>query len=215
MTMNQLTNTTRSELIAEFYEHLDRLRRKVGGLKNFHSYGYISRLPDSGVEFYFEEREVRTNSEQLRVVRIGESGRLMDRLNDHKSGNIEDSAFRKHLKEALLNREKKLNKNRPIGERDVTNYMLENIQFLILPVNHVPTREFIKDTTISLLSNYSFREKINQPTRKWLGKYCIDSDGYPYDEIVQSGLWNVRGVESANYDFELFLDKFGKLVSKQ
>ena len=35
--MNQLTDT-RSKQIAEFYEHLDQLRLKVGGLKDFHSY---------------------------------------------------------------------------------------------------------------------------------------------------------------------------------
>ena len=212
--MNQLTNTTCSELIAEFYEHLDELTLEVGGLKNFDSYDYIDSLPDSGVEFYFEKREVRTNSKQLRVVRIGESGRLMERLNDHESRNIGGSAFRKHLKGALLNRQKKLNKNRYIGEREITNYMLKNIQFLILPVNHVPTREFIKYTTISLLSNYSFGEKINQPTSEWLGYDSIDSDGDPYDEIVKSGLWNVRGVKSVNCDFELFLDEFEYLVDE-
>ena len=132
----------------------------------------------------------------------------MDRLSDHKSGKIGGSVFRKHLKRALLNRQNELNKNSSIDERDITNYMLDNIQFLILPVNHVPTREFIKDITISLLSNYSFREKINQPTRKWLGNDSIDSRGYPCDKIMESGLWNVHGVKSINCDFEQFLVEF-------
>lgn len=213
MRIKQLTNT-RSKQIAKFYEHLDQLRRKVGGLKDFQSYDYINRLPDSGVEFYFEKGEVRTDSKQLRVVRIGASVRLMDRLNDHESGEIGGSVFRRHLRRALLNRQKKLNKNRPIGERDITNYMLDNIQFLILPVSHGPIREFIKDATISLLSNYSFVEQINQPTPEWLGNDSIDTRGCPYDKIIESGLWNVQGVKSANCDFELFLEEFEKLVDE-
>ena len=207
----------RLEQIAEFYEHLDQLEQKVGGLKSFDSTHYINSLPDSGVEFYFEKGEVRAKSKQLRVVRIGASRRLMERLNDHASGNIERSAFCKHLKRALSNGRRKLNINSSIRERDISNYMLNNIQFLILPVSNAYTRKSIKNATIALLSNYLFddNEKINQPTPRWLGYDCIDSNGYPYDEIIESGLWNVRGVDLNKRNFQLFLDKFEKLVSEQ
>ena len=212
--MNQLTNT-RSKLIADFYEILDQLALMVGGLKSFNSSRYIHSLPDSGVEFYFEKGEVRTKSKQLRVVRIGASGRLMDRLNDHEGGKIGGSVFRKHLKRALSNRQMELNLSNSIDERSITTYMLDNIQFLILPVEHIATREFIKDASISLLSNYSFGDKVNQPTPEWLGYDCINSRGFPCEEIIESGLWNVHGVKSINCNLQLFLDKFENLVRDQ
>ena len=219
--MNQQTKL-RSKRIARFYYYLDQLEEKVGGLYSFRD--DLNDLPRKGVEFYFEEGEFRTESNKLRVVRIGASNRIFDRLNnDHMGDNARNSIFRRHIGRALLNVQEGLQdlyyENIPnnidsiIDEEMVSEHLLNYIRFLILPVEVKSTRKFIKNTAISLLSNYSTPSEVNPPTDEWLGNDSIDTDGCPYLEIRDSGLWNEKLVKSTNSNRqEEFLRKLKNIV---
>ena len=222
--MNQRSEL-RFERIARFYDCLDQFEEKVGGLYSFSE--DLNRLPGKGVEFYFEEGEFRTKSNKLRVVRIGASKKIINRLsNRHMGNNAEKSIFRKHIGRALLNEQEGLqdlnyenisnfNIDSLIDENEVSKYLRFNIRFLILRVNDKSTRKFIKNTAISLLSNYSTPNQVNPPTDEWLGNDSIDTDGYPYLEIRNSGLWNKKHVKSTNVNRqEEFLRELENIVKE-
>ena len=217
--MNQQTKL-RSERIARFYHYLDQFEEKVGGLYSFSD--DLIDLPDSGVEFYFEDEEVRTESNKLRVVRIGASNGIFDRLNnDHMGDNAKNSVFRRHIGKALLNRQEGVqnlyaenisnNIDDIIDEEMVSEYLLSKIQFLILPVKDIS----LKFSAISLLSNYSTPDEVNPPTDEWLGNDSIKSNGRPNRKIRKSGLWNMKYVESTNVDRqEEFLRELENIVKE-
>ncbi len=222
--MNQQTEL-RFERIARFYHYLDQFKNKNGGLYSFRD--DLSDLPDSGVEFYFENKEFRTKSNKLRVVRIGASKKIINRLNNrHMGNNAEKSIFRRHIGRALLNEQEGLqdlnyenisnfNIDSLIDENEVSKYLRFNIQFLILPVNDKSTRKFIKNTAISLLSNFSTPSEVNLPTDEWLGNDSIKSNGRPNWKIRDSGLWNEKHVKSTNSNRqEEFLRKLENIVKK-
>ena len=207
----------RFKRIARFYHYLDQFKNKNGGLYSFRD--DLNDLPDSGVEFYFENKEFRTESNKLRVVRIGASNRIRNRLKEHISNNAEKSVFRRHIGRALLNRQEESqnisNIDSLIDENEISKYLGSNIRFLILPVEVKATRKMIKNTAISLLSNYSTYDEVNPPTDEWLGNDSIDTDGYPYLEIRNSGLWNKKHVKSTNVDRqEEFLRELGNIVKE-
>lgn len=221
--MNQQTKL-RVKRIARFYHYLDQLEEKVGGLYSFSE--DLNRLPGKGVEFYFEEGEFRTKSKKLRVVRIGASKKIINRLNNrHMGDNAGKSIFRKHIGRALLNEQEELqnlnyenisnNIDDIIDEEMVSEHLLYNIRFLILRVNDKSTRKFIKNTAISLLSNYSTPIQVNPPTDEWLGNDSIKSNGRPNWKIRDSGLWNEKHVKSTSSDRqEEFLHELENIVKE-
>lgn len=64
-------------------------------------------------------------------------------------------------------------------------------------------RKFIERNSVAMLSNYD-RQPIDQPSKKWLGKYCSNN------RISLSGLWNVAHIDES-YD-PGFLDVMKQLV---
>ena len=121
----------------EFYQHLRRLERRVGGARRLAECTGRQPWPQRGVYFFFEDGEVREDGLTPRVVRVGTHAlragsqtTLWRRLAQHRGtrpstdpgGNHRSSVFRHHVGLALLNRglhpeaASSWNSNRPARE---------------------------------------------------------------------------------------------------
>lgn len=172
----------------------------------------IDNIPfHNGVYIMFEEGEKCFGKD--RIVRIGthtSDNRLHKRLKDHYLRmNKDGSIFRKNIGLALLRKDNdeyeeiwKLNTSSPKIkemyskelnleyqkriEEKVSKYLKDNISFVCMEVDFTDERIRIEEGIISLL-NESENFKSNS---KWLGNY------HPRIEIQNSGLWNVKGLNS-------------------
>ena len=102
--MNEQTISYSND-IKKFYELLDQLdSNSDGGPQGLDCSDSINHLPNRGVEFYFRKDEFRDGSNYPRVVRIGASKRIRERVrSDHLRPDQLDSIFRDHLTIALAN----------------------------------------------------------------------------------------------------------------
>lgn len=116
--MNNDSYIQRLSDVQRFYELLNQLETKLGGMRTlFASHGRMD-WPRRGVYFFFEPGEARkTSGNGLRVVRIGthalkEGGNqsFWKRLSNHQGyiksggGNHRGSIFRLHIGSALINK---------------------------------------------------------------------------------------------------------------
>lgn len=109
----------RLEDLKRFYLLLDRLSRRVGGLRRMSDCNGRMLWPSRGVYFFFEDGESRTDSGVGgRVVRVGTHAlrprsktSLWKRLSQHRGtrrsggGNHRGSVFRRHVGTALSGRD--------------------------------------------------------------------------------------------------------------
>lgn len=135
---------------------------------------YLRNIPNftvNGVYFMFEKDEI--GHDGMRIVRVGINKKriLVERLNTHINGNIENSIFRKHLFNILGSEEK------------VTDHIAKNIRFCVIsdPENR---REEIEKKSIAEISKCADCK----PSNSWLG---LKSQNI---KISSSGLWNVHHV---------------------
>lgn len=140
-----------------------------------------------------------------RIVRVGthtSDDNLKPRLKNHfESKNQRGSIFRKNIGRAMLHKENHEYLERWNNEKDlhlidkpferkieeqVTDYMNEHIYIKCFRVDDKQTRLRLEGAIIRIIS-----ESNNQCSENWLG--CNS----PKQEINQSGLWCVRGLEDA------------------
>ena len=226
--------SNRQQNIDRFYSLLDKVIEKFP--KQTLDIMSKDRLPEKGVYFFFEQDELRNDSNIERVVRIGthaaiknSNATLYDRLYNHKgskdlSGNHRGSVFRKLIGESLINRDtldypywgdrtKKKDKLVKLSEKPLEKIVSSYLHTLTYTVLEIPgisskdnDRAFIEENSIALLSNYQ-KTKIDQNSKKWLGLYSNNH------KVIESGLWNSDCVERKNIDGKYF-EKFEKYLSQ-
>jgi hypothetical protein len=167
----------------------------------------IEALPVDGIYILFEHGESSHSGE--RIVRVGTHNgdrRLGKRLKEHfVNENKDRSIFRKNIGRALLNLRKDpilaywdldlltkksrethfdpRNHDRQMEvERAVTNCIVKNFSFSVLPMTEKQKRLSMESKVISML-NYCAECK---PSEKWLGLHS------PVQKIKESGLWLVH-----------------------
>jgi len=137
-----------------------------------HEYKYPfekSDIPKNGIYIMFEKGEKAHGVK--RIVRIGthnKPDRLPERLHNHFYGNSKNSVFRKHIGAVVENP----------AETSISNYILKNISFVVIPLKIQQLLDFEKKIigTVSLC-------KECKPSKNWLG---LSS---PENKIICSGLW--------------------------
>jgi hypothetical protein len=178
----------------------------------------------NGIYLLFEKGEKFESLD--RIVRVGShpsQNRFYDRLTDHFMNKHRSSIVRKHIGRCFLNKEndsyikvwdlsnKEVKKGSP-GEKlvdfnkehavesRVSDY-LNNFSISVIPgLNDTDRRMQLESSLIATL-NLSSRKYISS---NWLGK------SHPDTRIVQSGLWNIQGLngETLNADdFRLIQEK--------
>jgi hypothetical protein len=183
-------------------------------------------LPAQGVYFFFDPKETTQFASRIpRLVRIGTHGvsagskaTLRDRLRTHLGtangyGNHRASVFRLHVGEALIRRNdlrerfpnwgKGQNVERSVIdaerelERQVSTYIYR-LQLLCIDVAD-KSNKYSARSKIERLSIALFTERlvpVETPSSNWLGLYSA------HEEIVRTGMWNVRDV-GARSDFSI------------
>ena len=214
-----MSDGTRLEDVKQFYEILGKLERRVGGRKILAKCSRSLGLSYGGVYFFMEGGEERSESGGgLRVVRVGASSSLWNRLSAHKNGS---SVFRRLIGSAWINKrgidysydkwwsKKNFEMEKPI-KRCVSN-TIGKMPFLWLKIDDANLQSYIEGNTTSLLSNF-WRKTIDAPSATWLGYHCTDKQGNLIYKIRESGLWSQDFVEMG-YRPE-FLDKLEELVEQ-
>lgn len=221
--------------IEHFYTLLNQLRKEQGGYRYLRDCTSWTGWPDRGVYFFFEHGETRTNSEDLRVVRVGthavsrpSKSTLWQRLQQHrgnpKGGSHRGSVFRLHVGGALLAQggfpdeisitwrrgnsagsDEVRKAERPL-EQAVSAY-IGNMPFLVLAADDTP-------------GPASIRGYIEQNAIALLSNIRNNVVGHPsltwlghqcpHAMVRASGLWNVNYVDN-DYD-PAFLNRMEMLV---
>ncbi len=225
---------------------LDLLYKQLAILLNKNNgYSYLNAqfpnaLPKKGIYFFFENGIFRTNSTQLKVMRIGthstskENGTtLRSRLNQHKGnlgnggGNHRGSVFRLHVGNAHINDlglhaafpHWGLGNNAPAAIRAAelpheitTSNTIRNYPYTFLSVPTFENRSFVETCSIELLSNSNVQIPIDAPLNNWLGFFS------PNPAIVNSHLWNVQHINNYqagnNERYETFINILTTLVDQ-
>ena len=217
----QSSEKTRSTDIELFYQLLGRIKRSVSKPFRLADVRNQNNLPQSGVEFYFEDGEYRSQSNNCyRVVRVGYSESTPGRLKSHnKTNNSRFSVFRNHLSVALAYRDFNLEipelstvrkraewvkKNCPEIESKINKH-IEIFKVLILEVDNEDLK-YIRKNAIRLLSNFNKQKIIDPCPDDWLGKFHYDK------KINQSHLWNCQLVKG--YHDSDFCSKLETLIEK-
>jgi hypothetical protein len=221
---------SRFEDLNEFYKILSSLRSKIG-------YRYLSSCngndgwPKRGVYYFFEKGETRTNSAELRVVRVGthalkagSTSTFWGRLREHQGyvqgsksggGNHRGSIFRKHIGSSIINKEKLHNKY-PYWETDsdidneTRNAELEMERRVSEYIRAMP---FLWITVDDVSASDSKRGIIERNSIALLSNYGSGEQLDPQstnwlgrssvnEKIRISGLWNVNHVDE---DYGSFL----------
>ena len=170
-----------------------------------------------------EGREERSESgEGLRVVRVGASSSLWNRLSAHKNGS---SVFRRLIGSALIKKHRidyaydkwwsqNTSEKDPAKEKFIKRCVSETIgkmPFLWLKVDDVYLQSYIEGNATTLLSNF-WRKTIDAPSATWLGYHSTDKQDNLIYKVRESGLWSQDFVEMG-YHPE-FLDKLEVLVEQ-
>ena len=201
--------------LKKFYGLMENLEKNSG---RKHTLGDCDRdtvKSTSGVYFFFEDGEVRTKSGNGdRVVRVGESSNLYDRICRKHRGpadRIGRGVFRKWVHNAQFRkyREAEFSDWPDISEkrslqgiigalndeqrRLLGRYTSEHMwqkQVLFVPV-HEEDRFYIEKNAIKLLSEYR-KDPIDPPSCQWLGHHSCSC------KIRLSGLWNSDHVSNCH-----------------
>ena len=166
-------------------------------LKNAKMYCYenVGELPDGqGIYVMFEEGQFGKDG-MPRIVRIGKSSNLKNRLKTHYSGNSNNSAFRRHVKSALEN------SNLPADENNVSDYIQKNISYAIIRIPFILSCDELERSLINIVA-YNSKD---YDTSDWLGLKCSN------ENVKKYKIWNDQNTleksEDANYT-DLVLDKY-------
>lgn len=200
--------------VERLYQALRRLESGVGGKRVMSQCTGRQQWPDSGIYFFFEPEESRTNTTERRVVRVGthrvgrgSKTKLWTRLRAHRgtragNGNHRGSIFRLHVGAAISARDADVMlpswsvgqaadatlRNSEAGlERRVSGH-IGTMSVLCVAVEDEPgpasDRAYIERNVISLLVGKS--GPLDPPSEHWLGKFSPD------ERIRKSGLWNLN-----------------------
>jgi hypothetical protein len=224
--------------------NIDVLETKIEGKRRLSDPNSLIGLPRRGVYFFFEDGEERTTSGSVpRVVRVGTHGlkegaksTLAGRLRQHcgnfvgahpDGGNHRGSVFRKHIGEALIERDHLsvvgaktwgIGSSAPKHLRDIeypieveVSRYIRAMPFLWMKIDDEPSpnsqRKYVEKNSIALLSNYNHQDTpIDPPSYNWLGRWAKNS------KLKRSNLWNDNHVdEDFNPDF---LNCFKRLIEQ-
>ena len=191
-----------------------RLLRK---LERYHFPFIEQDLPKNGIYILFEKGEKAHGGD--RIVRVGThtgNDQLRSRLGQHfVRENKDRSIFRKNIGRCLLNEKNDsflqfwnidlttrsninkyskvidFNKQNSI-ENEVSNYIQNNMSFVVFEVKDKETRLKLESKIISTVSLC----KICKPSSKWLG---LSS---PNKKITDSGLWLVNELYKTGLNFK-------------
>lgn len=231
---------SRRDDITQFYRLLDQLDEKVGGKQQLGDCDGYMNWPDRGVYFFFATDEQRTNTDHLRLTRVGThavsegSGTsLWNRLRTHRGalsgsyeggGNHRGSVFRKRVGEALVERYDLHDEYPEWGEgssagRDLRLEELEMERRVSDYLRELPFLWVDVDDEPGPGSDRAYLERNAIALVSNYGKESIDprSNGWlgndsPSQKIRASGLWNVNHV-GESYD-PGFLDQFDSLIEE-
>ena len=190
----------RNEHIDRFYELLGLLEDRVGGKRMLKDCHRNMGWPERGVYFFFEEGQLRSQSQNdLRVVRVGthavtarSKSRLWHRLYEHKQDGGR-SVFRDHVNRALKTRAAANGQHPEHNHTRCISRYIGRMPFLWLNVDGdggYQRRTCLERNAIALLSNWRKRDGQINPVGNWLGMHSTKP------EIKGSGLWNVQHVKS-------------------
>lgn len=226
--------TKKLEDLIKFYNSMSRLENKIGGRRLLADCNGRMTWPKRGIYFFMEDGEQRTESGQgSRIVRVGthalttgSKSTLWQRLSQHRGqekaggGNHRGSIFRLIVGTAI----DKDHQYPTWGQGQTAAQELRTVEaplelrvsrtirampFLWLPINDAPSpdslRGYIERNSIALLSNAG-KEKIDAPSRAWLGHDCSR------ERVRGSGLWNQNHVDE-QYAPE-FLDVLNRLIDE-
>jgi hypothetical protein len=171
-------------------------------------------LPKNGIYILFEKNEFAHNGDRIVGVGIhtGEDN-LIKRLKEHLKENKDRSIFRKNIGRAILYKRNdyflekwNLNKNeakllslvdkekQKLVEKEVTEYIRDNVSFVVFEVKSKSDRLYFKSKIISTISLC----KECKPSNHWLG---LSS---PIQKIRESGLWLVQGLNKTPLNIDEF-----------
>jgi len=181
-----------------------------------------------------ESNELRVVRVGTHAAQSGSKATLYDRLSKHRGtvkgggGKHRSSVQRELIGDSFINK-LQIAKNYPnwairshksiketlVGEIDleikISNYIVENMPFISLAVpgksGKDNLRSYIEKNSIALLSNYEKTQKVNPPSRDWLGYHSSS------ELVKQSGLWNRQYVNLTTIDGD-FYAIFEELISK-
>jgi len=208
-----LEQPNRDRDVARLYQALRRLESIMGGKRLMSECTGQQGWPKSGVYFFFEPGELRMNTMEPRVVRVGTHGvssgskaTLWNRLRTHRGtgdavGNHRSSIFRLHVGKAIAARnpdmmvtswgvgqtaDARLRKAEESLERMVSVYIgTMNVLWLAIEDEASPSsdRAYIERNLIGMLASKT--GPVDSPSPEWLGLYS------PNERIRLSGLWNL------------------------
>lgn len=225
---SHLSRSTKEYDLDRFYHAIAKLESAVGGKRLLSNCNGQQKWPRSGLYFFFEPGEFRSNGTESRIVRVGTHGisrgskaTLWNRLRTHRgsfdgSGNHRSSVFRLHVGAALaMNNPDLAVDSWVIGQSARSNIrnkeqLLEkavsekigSMSILWLAVGDEASpasdRAYLERNIIGLL--VAKVGALDLPSADWLGLYSPD------ERIRNSGLWNLDFLDY-NYSRE-FLDIF-------
>lgn len=213
--------TSPAEATDRFYDLLDNLAERIGGVKHFTDVGLARHCPKTGLYFFFEAGEVRPNG-LPRVVRIGthaltttSKATLWGRLRQHMGrvgglnpggGNHRGSVFRRHVGSALLKQRGDTDllvawtASQPRPEHVKAERALEvevsrairAMPFLWLSVPTRPNRTSDRGMLErNLIALLSTLTGAEAASATWLGRNAIAP------KVRESSLWNVNHVDDS------------------
>lgn len=233
----QTDDQTPKEDILRFYELIDELTAKHGGIRKLRDCSASLDWPKRGVYFFFEPGEVCSfDQERLRVVRVGTHAitagarrTLWSRLRQHKGtvigyGNHRASVFRKHVGNAMINSQQTEtpvttwnNRSKPSGEALQLELTLEHAVTKHIGEMPFTWLEVDDDPSPASMRAYIERCSIALLSTAAAHDMCKPSTDWlgmcsPAETIRVCGLWNVEYVGS-KHD-ACFLDKLERWIAQ-
>ena len=195
-----ITGETKETLVYILHELFNILERFTFPYKKRIGKKWI--VPRNGIYIFFEKGETITTPDGRildRIVRVGthkKDDNLYKRLNQHFTGNITSSIFRKDIGKALFTD----------NEEEISKYMRENLSFVVLEVETEKERLCWEERIVFTLSKAVILGQIS-PSEDWLGKSS------PKEKIRKSGLWQVEGIYIEELD-KASINKLMQIVQK-
>ena len=227
----QLEQPQRERDIERLYHALRRLESGLGGKRLISECTAQQGWPTSGVYFFFEPDELRANTTELRLVRVGthrvsrgSKATLWNRLRTHRGtgdglGNHRSSIFRLHVGAAICAREPAVavaswgvgqttdpsqRKSEELVERRVSTHIRAmSVLWLAIEDEAGPSsdRAYIERNLIGTLVGTS--GPADPPLPEWLGQFSPD------ERIRRSGLWNLDFLDHRySSDFLAVLEEY-------
>jgi len=229
---------SRHDDLDRLYRLLDRIEDRVGGKQRLADCDGYMDWPDRGVYFFFASDEYRTDTDQLRLTRVGThavsegSGTtLWNRLRTHRGalsgtyeggGNHRGSVFRERVGEALVERHDLHDEYPEWGDGSSAgrDLRLEELEMELRVSDYVRKLPFLwvsVDDAPGRESDRSYLERNAIALMSNYGKEPIDprsnewlGNESPSQKIRKSGLWNINHVDES-YD-PAFLNRLAETI---